>query len=202
MKFKLADWSVVCGTCCIVSFFLFLFACVSGSGDQKSLDTVCEKNLRAIGLLIRLSAPTSPNYPQTFSDLELDTTNINLFICPVTGHKPGNIKKVDEWTDYIYVGGLTQIQDPKVAMLISPSENYNNKKGYILYFSGELEQLPESDIRRLIIEPWYFATNASPYEINILKKQVTVHIPQRLRAYYPNAYKYDATNELNSTRQP
>jgi len=173
---------------CFVGLVGLACGCAAKSTKPDTAGKIrCLDNLQAVALVLRTSIPTEPDYPLTLTDTS--NTNASLFVCPSTGHKPGDMASVEEWSDYIYVGNLLDVaQDPKVALLICPPENHDGKYGYVVWLTREVAQLSAPDIRRLIMTPWCFATNAPADQIERLKKRVSVRIPRRLRAVFSNAY--------------
>jgi hypothetical protein len=121
----------------------------------------------------------------------------SLFVCPSSGHQPGAITNVDQWTDYIYVPDAQDWMRLDLAILIDPPENHKGKYGYVLFGGGWVEQLLTSEVRALIREPWckptpgrksigiYLGPNGSEIPFAVYAKtNVTVRIPERWRATY------------------
>ncbi len=165
---------------------LVLSACAPRPRGGSAPPAGCAQNLYEVGGLLRDSIPVEPDYPESLADLSSVTTNVGLFVCPVTGHKPHRLKTVEAWSDYIYVASLPlDLEDPKVALLICPPENHGGGYGYVLWSTRDVEKLSAADIRRLVETPWCFATNAPQPELDKLRKQVVVRVPKPLRRYYP-----------------
>jgi len=77
--------------------------------QEETYRLLCETNFRYLAVLFsawesqhehRLPDALSDLYPDYVSDGEL-----SLFVCPKTGHRPGDGKNIDEWCDYVYVKG-------------------------------------------------------------------------------------------------
>jgi hypothetical protein len=169
---------------------MFICGCAGKLVKHNATSQVqCLANLQAVALLLRTSIPTEPDYPKSLKELASLTTNNIIFVCPATGHKPADKANVEEWTDYIYIGNLPDVaQDPKVALLICPPENHDNRYGNVVWLTREVERMSTEKIRSLIITPWCFATNAPQNEIKNLKERTTIRVPKGLRSFYPNAY--------------
>ncbi len=122
--------------------------------------------------------------PSTLSEVAaLNSVDLNLFICPGTGSQTGSIATVEDWTDYIYVGGVWD-GVPLTAAVISPPENHQRKYGYVLCIGGWLKQLPPAQIKQIIREPWLLDTNATGANIDYLKRGISVRIPKRFEKEY------------------
>ena len=114
----------------------------------------------------------------------LDATNRNYFVCPSTKNKATD-GPPETWADYVYVGGLPDTAERKVAMLICPPENHGGEFGCVVYLDRDVvEQLPANEIRLLIKQPWLYLTN-SPYEaLERLKREAKVQIPNKFQGIY------------------
>jgi hypothetical protein len=140
-------------------------------------------NLVRIWSLLRDAKGDRDRFPKSLSELKLSPEEKNLFVCPGTGSQPETLDTIDEWTDYIYIGGVWE-GSPKTALIISPPENYQGKYGYVLCVGYWVFRLPPNQIRMLVKTPWLLDTNASVENIDYLKKGITVHIPKRLQSNY------------------
>lgn len=157
------------------------------SPEHDALTSGCESNMMAVWSLLRRWQGEGVQYPPDLSDVATPT-NTELFICPSTGHKPGAPKEVTEWTDFFYV---TQAEeDPRVAMLLSAPEDHGGRFGIVVWESGYVSRVTPKEFEALVREPWCMSLyTLSGQILENLKREVTVHVPQRLRRAYPNAYK-------------
>jgi hypothetical protein len=165
------------------------FGCSSRSSSARHSADLCVSNLLDVYWIIRWSMHDGIDYPPTLASLARETDRTNLFVCPGTGHKAGNMRNVEDWTDYIYVGNERDTQDPNVALVISPPENHGDKFGIVLWHGGNASVMTPAETRQLIDAPWCMATNAPQDQIDYLKSVIDVRIPERLRSLYPNAYR-------------
>jgi len=133
-------------------------------------------------------------FPPSFSVL----TNVSpsLFVCPNSGHLPGAMTNVDQWTDYIYMPSAHDWIRLDLAVLIDPPENHEGKYGYVLFGGGWVKQLPADKVRALIKEPWCMPTPGRksitiydthgaviPFAV-YARTNVAFHIPERFRTIY------------------
>jgi len=92
----------------------------------------CQEHLHSLekALVAYCSTPIT-NYPSNLNILSSDVSP-DLFVCPGSWNKPGSLNNAMEWTDYIYVTGLSTSTPPGVPVLICPPENHLGKGGCIL----------------------------------------------------------------------
>lgn len=161
---------------------------ISKSHEQIDAEEISiSNNLVCIWSLLHNAAGDRDRFPNSLSELKLSPQDEKLFVYPCTGSRPGTPDTIEEWTDYIYVGGVWD-GVPKTALIISPPENHQGKYGYVLCVGLWVFRLPPDQVRMLVKEPWLLATNTPPDNVNYLKKQITVHVPKRLQKLYPEAY--------------
>src|SRR6266481_5615721 len=69
-------------------------------------------NLKQLGLSIRWATGDRDSTPTSFSELNELLSPVlvkpNLFVCPATGHDPGSLNSIAEWSDYIYMGNMPE----------------------------------------------------------------------------------------------
>ena len=146
-------------------------------------------NLDNLSLLIRYAegeGDGSPYILQAVAETDLAPPGLmkpELFVCPATGHKPGAIKSVSEWSDYIYVGKMADYMIG-AALVICPPENHGGKYGYVLFNGVLSSRLPADQVRRLITNPFCMVTNLSEGLIKHSVTNVVIQIPDRLKPYY------------------
>jgi hypothetical protein len=152
----------------------------------------CSTNMMGIFLeLLKAVGPSGDKFPPSLASLSY-FTNYALFVCPTTGHVPGTMSNVEEWTDYIYVSGGNQGTMCNVALLISPPENHGGKFGYVLWGYDYVVQLPTDQVRALIKEPWCLKIQGQGWD-EFVKPEIKVHIPARFASIY-------GTNQTTATR--
>lgn len=173
-------------TVCAALICLCISGCartpLSPSADSRSIDVVVTNNLMHIWLILRDTIGECDRFPRSLSELNRLNLDTNLFVCPSTGSRAGPMQTVEQWTDYIYIGGAWE-GIPRTALVISPPENHCGNYGYAICVDGYLTRLTDTQIHSLIEKPWLLDTNASQSNINYLKKEMTVRVPVRLRSY-------------------
>src|SRR6266705_1566176 len=133
---------------------LFLIGCASRPHSDNPEGTICAQNLHKLGVELRAAIPVAPEYPGSLADLATVTTNRSLFTCPNTRRPGGDLKIVEDWSNYIYVANLPDLfSDTHVALLICPPENHSGNYGYVLWLDGVAQKLSAPDIRNLIATP-------------------------------------------------
>ena len=77
-----------------------------------------------------------------------------------------------------------------IPLLISPPENHGGHYGYVVWnYSSKAAQLPATRIRALVITPWCMETNATELQLQMLKEEIVVRVPDHLCKFYPNPYQ-------------
>jgi hypothetical protein len=150
-------------------------------GGSISPDATVTNNLWQIWHLLEDIYTESDTFPKSLS--QIPAADSNLFVCPGTGSKPGPMATVEDWGDYIYIGGMPD-GVPLAALIISPPENHNGKYGYVQCLAGRLVRLPPDEIRKLVSQPLLLDTNASPDGIAYVKEHLSIRVPKRLRDRY------------------
>jgi len=183
---------------------LIIALTIAGCGRKQSSEIIphdtCSTNMLAIYFeLLDWTLPSGDLFPPSLASLT-DCTNNALFVCPTTGHVPGAMSNVENWTDYIYVSGGDEGTMCDVALLISPPENHGGKYGYALWGCDYVSQLPADQVRALIKEPWCLPAEAcgrlsvrgQGWE-EFVKPKLKVHIPARFASIY-------GTNQTTTTQ--
>jgi hypothetical protein len=103
----------------------------------------CIDNLKQIGLgMIRHADDHDGTYPSNFQAIVEYCTNIEVFVCPATGHKPGSTTTVDKWSDYHFVlRGIPPKKD-KVPVAHCVPEHHSKKFGVVLFSDGSVDLFP------------------------------------------------------------
>jgi prepilin-type processing-associated H-X9-DG protein len=104
----------------------------------------CQNNLKLIGVCLKMYAGENENvlpdnlgrmYPEYLSDL-------NWLVCPESGHKPGDPKRIEEWSDYAYVPGLQEGPADAKTVVCSEKEARHNGRRHALFLDGHVEPRP------------------------------------------------------------
>src|SRR6266508_3005228 len=135
------------GVCCGLCFALLIVivSCARHESSSDSLAAGTSNNLSQIYLILRrgnilpksLAEMGDPVNSKLFSSVDS-----NLFVSPRNTSNSGSFRDIEDWTDFIYVGNLTDNVLQKAAMLISPDENHNDSYGVVLFVDGTILQLP------------------------------------------------------------
>lgn len=155
----------------------------------------CSTNMMQLAVWLRIAMGEGYRYPTTLASLAVCTNYPNfsntLLVCPTTGHVPGAISNVEDWTDYVYVGNGDDGGMCDVALLISPPENHGGKFGYVLWGCGNVTQLDASHVRALIKAPWCLPARAREDTFvredgfdKFVKPTIKVRIPARFAGIY------------------
>jgi hypothetical protein len=155
----------------------------SSARGLASSEATVTNSFTQIWALIHDHSADLNRFPESLSAVPTLSSNLHLFVCPGTGTQPGPTATIEEWSDYIYIGGVWD-GVPDCAVLISPPENHDGKSGYVVCVDGRIARLPASKVRLLIREPWLLDTNASVNNIAYLKEELSIHIPKRFRNHY------------------
>jgi prepilin-type processing-associated H-X9-DG protein len=107
---------------------------VGGSPQQR-----CGRNLKQIGLAIEMYESDSGWWPSTFHDLgRYVSFQSKLFVCPVTGAKPGEFADVNRWTSYTYVPSAPTSSPAVVAAYCDPT-HHGGSGAMVLFVDGHTE---------------------------------------------------------------
>src|SRR6516164_5517117 len=99
---------------------LLAVGCSSRADHEPAGQDRCTTNMMEVWWELHNWIGDGDRWPPSFASLS-DTTNTSIFVCPYTGHKAGSLTNVEEWTDYIYIGGASEGMCD-VALLIWPPE--------------------------------------------------------------------------------
>lgn len=146
-------------------------------------DSSTTNQLWRIWLALHKALGDNDRYPKSLSILESTAVDPTIFVSPGTGSKPGVMNAVEDWADFIYVGGATE-DVPLAAMVISPPENHQGKYGFALCVAGNIFRISAAEVPELISNPCLFATNTPQENIRHFNNNISVRIPKHLRPYY------------------
>jgi hypothetical protein len=150
-----------------------------------------ETNLRNLGIMLHVAEGDGDKYCATFTEsaaqfpdkYKASEVKPEYFVCPGTGHRPGSLNAIEEWSDYIYIGNL-QDGVMHAALVIDPPENHHNKYGYVLWGDGSVTRESSEQTRRLIADPFCMDNFDNASVINYAKPKIKIQIPERLKRYY------------------
>jgi hypothetical protein len=144
---------------------------------------VTSNNLRQVGMLLNTWALAGDRFPTNFHGLG-PSVNSSLFVVPGLSTNPGPIARIEDWTDYIYLGNLMAGPSFDVAMVISPPENHGGDYGFVLYAGGVVKCLPAEAVRKLIKDPFCIDAKRDPGHAANERLACVMNVPQRLKGYY------------------
>jgi hypothetical protein len=79
-----------------------------------------------------------------------------LWICPESGHKPGAMTNVAEWTDYGYVSGLTGTDPAGAVIMFCLPENHKGVGANVLFNDGSVCWVGAEEFTALTNTPHMF----------------------------------------------
>jgi hypothetical protein len=145
----------------------------------------CQKNLREIGLHLK-QYNQGTQYPAQLSEMAtnlLKQKDAASFVAPDSGHKPGKLADVDQWTDYIYFGNLPDtLPDVHIPLVMCPPTNHNGQFGEVLWVDGSVDAIPTSVFNSLLANPFCLAINLDRQQADSLLKQITGNSSKYLEA--------------------
>jgi len=97
--------------------------------------------MKQIGLGLKMYAGDHrERYPEKLADTgRYLAYKSQMFACPGSGNRAGDIKTVDEWTDYVYLSGLSESVPPDTILMYCPPKNHEWEFGNILFADGHVE---------------------------------------------------------------
>jgi hypothetical protein len=173
----------------VLGFLLLVVGCSMKSFPRSdtSRETAVSNQLRQVYFQIHREVGDGDRFPSNFVELGASQMNGALFVCPEIENQRGAMDRIEEWSDFIYVGNNTE-EIPTVPLIISPPENHDGKYGFVVFVDGVISELPAPQVRDLVKEPWLLVTNTPEANIAYMKKRVTVFVPKKFKALYPDAY--------------
>jgi prepilin-type processing-associated H-X9-DG protein len=126
-----ADMFGLCGIC---------LALAIEPPKQRPQREFCRNQLKQIGVACRMySMDHRERFPPSFLSLTNYVDQPKLFVCPLSKHKPGSIERVDSWTDYVLVTGLTEASDSDLVLAYCKHTTHRTEKGAnVLYVDGSV----------------------------------------------------------------
>lgn len=164
-------WLCVLG---LLVFVLPLFLPTHG----KSPRSKCMAYLLQLGKAMKMySMDHNANCAMSFSELTNYANNAKLYICPTSGHLPGNISNVDEWADYVLVAGLRE-SDPKYSVHVFCLPEYHKGAGAnVLFLDGSVQWSDAQDFAKLTNDPTLFFSTSNQTQLAELKARTHLVCP-------------------------
>ncbi len=107
----------------VATLFLFVLLLLPAPPRARALAprTACQSNLHQLDLALQANCnPPVDIYPTNLADINPEFVSPKLFVCAASGNLPGDLTNVMEWTDYVYVSGLSPAAPADVPVLICP----------------------------------------------------------------------------------
>lgn len=99
--------------------------------------TGCMRNLSQIGMAcIMYSMDHDEAFPTSFRHITNFLPDPGTFICPHSGHKPGPLGLVDEWTDYVLVTNLSAASSSDLILSYCQPKNHDGQGCNVLFVDG------------------------------------------------------------------
>jgi hypothetical protein len=157
----------------IVSILLTGSGCQNSRGDKE----ICGKNVRILLDACFGFGTEGLRLPKDFGEIKARVPNKTVFLCSLTKQPVGDWTNVHEWTDFIYVGGLTIMDDAQLPVIICRAENCGGEFGYVGFLDGSVQQRSKSEIAHLIVEPWAEVKKLDTNQKDELKRRIVVRVP-------------------------
>ncbi len=131
-----------------LAILFMAIGCPSNKQMEEKVQIIwCENNFKQIGLLLEMWAAEHENeLPGTLSELHPDylgEESVDVFVCPSTGHEPGNPDNIEQWSDYVYVKGQRWAQEgASPALLMYENPGNHAAGGHQLYTDGTVTWKP------------------------------------------------------------
>lgn len=90
--------------------------------------------------------------PRDWSSLEEDDCELGAFISVASNKKPGKMRDVMKWTDFIYIPGHKLTDPDDTIIIVSPPKNYRGRKALIATLGGEVKLLTPEEYEALHIK--------------------------------------------------
>lgn len=139
----------------------------------------CMSNLAQIGKALKMySMDHADQFPPTLLGLtNYLNTSVNspkIFVCPSSGHEPGSLSKVDDWTDYSYVSGLTEIDPCNCVHAFCQVEGHHGEGLNVLYIDGSVQWATTSNFIAMTSTPSLFFGTTNETALTELQKRTKI----------------------------
>jgi hypothetical protein len=140
----------------LILFMLVVTAgCCRPLTGESTPTPSCTNNLCWIGRACMIYKMDHQLDPTNWLSLTPYITNRMVFICPSAGDKPGPIKDIDSWSDYVLITNISRLfpfggEDPGHVFAYCKPENHKKEGGVnILFYSGEVRWVATKDFGTL-----------------------------------------------------
>lgn len=115
---------------------------------ERSRRARCASNLHQIGMAMDVYRIDHTNIVSSFRCITNDANIPQLFVCPSSGHSPGEMTNLDQWNDYVMVTGATTAAPPDAIVVFCRPENHAGKGCNALCIDGYVHWLDVSELRK------------------------------------------------------
>jgi prepilin-type processing-associated H-X9-DG protein len=128
-----------------------LIPAVAG-GQEMARRSACVSNLTIIGKGCTLYAMDHQQMfpPDLQSVVPLVGNDAKVFTCRATGHQPGPLDSLNQWTDYVYVPGCKADDTVAIVAFENPG-NHGGKGGNVLYSDGSVAWMNTEEFNKAIL---------------------------------------------------
>ena len=141
---------------------------------------LCREKLHDLYVAASLYSWNQGNsFPPSLGDLLEKTRGPWTFICPSSGHLPGDINEIASWTDYGYVSNLSRSDGhPGRVLAFCTPENHAGEGANVLFVDGSVRWLPVEEFRKLTNTPSLFFGVDSAKELVELRSRTKICYPK------------------------
>lgn len=126
---------LLCGLIIGVLLFGLIPLHPPGRARERALRAICMNNLRQISLATKAFQKEHANQcPATLQDLTNAFPYPKGYICRSTGHQPGALTNVNQWTDYFFVSQ----PGTNGVLAYCPPDNHKGEGGNIVLVDGSV----------------------------------------------------------------
>ena len=121
------------------------------SGRDQLYIRLCRGNIGCVLLACQMYASDhNGRFPDSWSDVRLYAGPVaEQFDCPAGGRDRGAISNVNDWADYVLVGGVTERDLPSTILIYEPLANHGGRGGHIVFANGTIKWCSPADYASL-----------------------------------------------------
>jgi hypothetical protein len=138
----------------------------------------CQANLRVLWKAACMySRDQVETFPPSLHHMVALAPEPGWYVCPASGHQPGDTNQVDAWSDYGYVSGLNAADPPGCVLAFCPPEHHKGEGANVLLVDGTVRWCTADEFRKLTNEPSLF--------LGVQNGQNTAALRSRTKIRYP-----------------
>lgn len=144
--------------------------------QSRARESCCKGQLSSMGKsMVMYAMDHEQAYPPNLSSLTNSGANHpKIFICKSSGHQPGELAKLDDWTDYVYVAGLKATDSAGCVLAFCPPENHGGRGANVLFVDGASEWVPTAEFVELTNSPAAFFGVSDPDGLREIRKRARI----------------------------